>query len=156
MTPVDRIQFKFVEFLPEQLDEATVYISMTYATAAHRCCCGCGNEVVTKFSPTDWKLLFDGKTISLDPSIGNWGFDCRSHYWIRQNQVNWAGTWTQEDIESGRRSDQIAKQRYYASDVSTEAAEIPMKDEAIKAVVSPTGFWKKLWANRPAWMRRHR
>jgi Family of unknown function (DUF6527) len=33
------------------------------------CCCGCGEKVVTPLRPTDWKLIFDGKTISLDPSL---------------------------------------------------------------------------------------
>src|SRR5205085_355428 len=85
---------EFVEFIPDDLEEGVLYVSMQYATAAHKCFCGCGTEVVTPLSPTDWKLIFDGKTISLDPSIGNWGLDCQSHYWIRGNQVRWAGRWT--------------------------------------------------------------
>jgi hypothetical protein len=52
-----------------------------------KCACGCGKEVVTPLSATDWKLIFDGKTVSLDPSIGNWGFPCRSHYWVRNNRM---------------------------------------------------------------------
>jgi hypothetical protein len=34
----------------------------------------CGKEVVKPLSPTDWKLIFEGKFISLDLSIGNWSF----------------------------------------------------------------------------------
>jgi hypothetical protein len=81
---------EFVEFIPDDLKEGTIYVSMTYATVAHKCCCGCGNLVITPLSPTDWKLIFDGKSISLDPSIGNWNFACQSHYWIRRNRVIWA------------------------------------------------------------------
>jgi hypothetical protein len=33
-------------------------------------------------SPADWQLAYDGDTVSLTPSIGNWGFPRRSHYWI--------------------------------------------------------------------------
>jgi hypothetical protein len=93
---------EFVEYIPDELKEGTLYISMSYATAAHKCCCGCGNEVVTPLSPTDWTLIFDRKFITLDPSIGNWSFACRSHYWIRRGKVQWAGAWTQEKINAGR------------------------------------------------------
>ncbi len=87
-----------MEYIPEILKERTIYISVTYATAAHKCCCGCGKEVVTPLSPTDWKLIFDGESVSLHPSIGNWSFACRSHYWITRNAVKWAEQWSDEDI----------------------------------------------------------
>ena len=78
------LRHEFVEFIPDKLADGVVYVSIPYATVAHKCCCGCGMEVVTPLSPTDWELIFDGESISLDPSIGNWSFDCKSHYWIRQ------------------------------------------------------------------------
>jgi hypothetical protein len=81
------ITHEFVEYVPAKLAEGVLYISITYRTAVHRCACGCGNKVVTPISPADWQLLYDGDTVSLTPSIGNWGFPCRSHYWIRSNQV---------------------------------------------------------------------
>jgi hypothetical protein len=84
---------KFVKSVPENMEDGVIYISVDYATAIHKCCCGCGNEVVTPFSPTDWELTFDGKTISLYPSIGNWNFQCRSHYWIARNRVEWCPKW---------------------------------------------------------------
>jgi Family of unknown function (DUF6527) len=92
MKKMSRLQHRFVEFLPEKLEAGTLYISMQYATASHKCCCGCGRDVVTPISPTDWQLMFDGKTISLKPSIGNWSYPCRSHYWIKGNRVVWDGT----------------------------------------------------------------
>jgi Family of unknown function (DUF6527) len=84
------LTFLFVESIPTELDDATIYISIPYATAMHKCCCGCNNIVVTPLSPTDWKLIFDGDTVSLDPSIGNWTYPCKSHYWIKRNRVHWA------------------------------------------------------------------
>jgi hypothetical protein len=84
------VDHRFVEYIPEQLEERTIYISIRFATAVHRCCCGCGREVVTPLSPTGWSLTFDGETISLAPSIGNWSYPCRSHYWIRRDRVVWA------------------------------------------------------------------
>ena len=81
------LKHEFVEFIPGELKEGTIYVSIRFGTASHLCVCGCGNKVVTPIRPTDWKLIFDGKTISLDPSIGNWSFACQSHYWIRNNKV---------------------------------------------------------------------
>lgn len=104
---------EFVEFIPDELKQCTVYISIRFATVSHLCCCGCGNKVVTPLRPTDWRLIFDGKTVSLDPSIGNWSFPCRSHYWITHNRVRWAPQWSQERIEAGRAHDQLAKDNYF-------------------------------------------
>jgi Family of unknown function (DUF6527) len=103
---------QFVEFLPENLDEGFLYISIPYATTAHLCACGCGNEIVTPLSPTDWRLTFDGETVSLDPSIGNWSFACQSHYWIEQNRIDWAPAWSKEKIARGREHDRRRKREY--------------------------------------------
>jgi len=84
---VKKLKPEFVEFIPETLEKGKLYISMIYATAVHLCICGCNNEVVTPFSISDWKLIFDGESVTLTPSIGNWNFKCRSHYWIRKNKV---------------------------------------------------------------------
>jgi len=81
------VQHQFVEYVPDVIEEGILYISLPYATAIHKCICGCGNEVVTPLSPKDWQLTFDGKAVSLSPSIGNWNFACQSHYWIRNNRI---------------------------------------------------------------------
>jgi len=99
-----KLSHKFVKNVPRDLEEGIVYVSIEYSTAIHRCCCGCGNEVVTPFSPTDWKLIFDGKSISIYPSIGNWNFPCQSHYWITENEVEWAPKWSKKQIERTRGS----------------------------------------------------
>ncbi len=72
------LKHEFVEFIPDELEQGTVYISIRFATAAPLCCCSCGNKVVTPIRLTDWKLIFDGKTVSFDPSIGNWSVPCQS------------------------------------------------------------------------------
>jgi Family of unknown function (DUF6527) len=109
----NHLEHRFVQYIPERLDSGVLYISMEYATAAHRCCCGCGEEVVTPFSPTDWSMTFDGEAVSLSPSIGNWNFACRSHYFIRRGRVLEAGAWTDNQVEGNRRMDRSAKARYY-------------------------------------------
>ena len=89
MTVHYSLEYEFVTHIPDTLVEGVVYVSIPYTTVLHLCCCGCGEEVVTPLRPTDWNLTFDGETISLCPSVGNWRFACRSHYWIRRNEVIW-------------------------------------------------------------------
>ena len=96
MTRRQMISHRFVDYIPEELTEGVLYVSIPFATSLHKCCCGCGNEVVTPLDPADWKVIFDGKSVSLRPSIGNWTFDCQSHYLIRQNCVIWLPTWTED------------------------------------------------------------
>src|ERR1700722_5844351 len=91
---------------------------MKYATAVHLCCCGCEREVVTPFAPTDWQLVFDGVTVSLHPSIGNWNFPCRSHYIIAHNRVIEALSWSDKQVAAERRRDMQVKTRYYGSEAA--------------------------------------
>lgn len=132
------LRHEFVEFIPDELQEKTIYISIRFATATHLCCCGCKSRVVTPLRPTDWKLIFDGKTVSLVPSIGNWGFDCQSHYWITQNKVEWAPAWSKERIEAGRERDKLVKREYFAGTPAvTRAAEAT--DVAARIAQKPNG-----------------
>lgn len=139
---------EFVRTIPDKLNEKTLYVSMDYATAAHKCCCGCGREVITPLSPTDWKLKFDGVTVSLSPSIGNWSFPCRSHYWIERSRVKWAGQWSDEQIAAGRARDQQAKQRYYAPDRHVNHRDTAPGIREAAQRPPRTGLWSwlsKLW-----------
>jgi hypothetical protein len=55
------------------------------------------------------------EAISLDPSVGNWSFDCQSHYVIRKGRVRWAATWSKEKIKANRGRDQRQKATYYGA-----------------------------------------
>lgn len=105
---------EFVEYIPGQLADGVLYVSIPYCTAVHKCACGCGNKVVTPISPADWQIMFDGEALSLFPSVGNWGFPCKAHYWIRSNQVLWAKAWTPEQIARGRARESRAHAEYFA------------------------------------------
>jgi hypothetical protein len=141
------LRHEFVEFIPDVLEERTLYVSIHFATVIHKCCCGCGKEVVTPLSPTDWTLIFDGKTISLDPSIGNWSFECQSHYWIRGSMVKWARQWSGEEIAAGRAHDRFAKERYFdAAGPATEGTtrDTPGIPESIKVWQKFKKWWSHL------------
>jgi hypothetical protein len=109
-----KIAHRFVELLPPALEEKILYVSMEYKSMVHLCFCGCGKKVVTPLSPTGWSMTFDGKTISVHPSIGNWNLACRSHYWISNSRVRWSYQWSQAQIDAGFARDAQLKQDYYA------------------------------------------
>jgi hypothetical protein len=74
-------------------------------------------DVERKFSrplsPSGWQLTFDGKSVSLYPSIGSWSLPCQSHYFITKNKVEWAPQWSKRQVAHGRAQEVLAKQRYY-------------------------------------------
>jgi len=113
-------QYEFVEHVPEKMKEGILYISLPFSTAMHLCPCGCGNEVVTKLSPERWKLTFDGETVSLYPSIGNWSFECKSHYWIINNKIEFARKFTKKEISEVQKKDIEVKKKYYIKNKKKE------------------------------------
>ena|SRR5260370_38013534 len=116
------LRHQFVDLIPEgdHLKDGILYVSIPYATTIHKCCCGCGREVVAPLSPTDWQLIFDGESVTLDPSIGNWNFPCQSHYWVRNDRAEWALPMSWREIEANRECDRIAKGKYYLGARQTE------------------------------------
>jgi hypothetical protein len=138
------VKHEFVEFIPGTLEEGTIYISIRFGTAAHLCCCGCGNKVVTPLRPTDWKLIFDGKSVSLDPSIGNWSFACQSHYWIRNNKVRWAAQWSPKEIAAGRAYDQFAKERYFDTNGAATKGALNDTPVTLETANEIRGLWQKV------------
>jgi Family of unknown function (DUF6527) len=141
MKRISQLRHEFVRAMPERLQSGVVYVSLDYATCAHLCCCGCGREVVTPLTPTDWKVIFDGETVSLHPSVGNWNFGCRSHYWIKRGYVKWAAPWTPEEIAANRARDRHAKSIYFGDQITTaEPAPAPSTSQA----ASGEGFLAKL------------
>lgn len=139
---IPHFQYKFVEFIPELIDDDVLYISIPYATAIHRCACGCGQEVITPLSPTDWRVIFDGKSVSIDPSIGNWSFDCQSHYFIRRNRVLWCEQWSKERINLGRAYDAYKKKNYndslisYAEEEDVSTNSIPPATQKTQGILA--------------------
>lgn len=132
---------EFVDFIPDRLEDGILYISQRYNTAAHKCCCGCGEEVITPLTPADWSVRKTGDTVSLSPSIGNWSFACKSHYWISENQVQWAREMPQWKIDRVRARDKADKQAYI------EAVN-RQKEQA-----TPTSWIARFWQALVRWWR---
>lgn len=140
------LEHRFVRNVPRELEPGVLYISMEYATAVHSCCCGCSERVVTPFTPTDWHMTFDGESISLHPSVGNWNQKCRSHYVIQKSRVLEAGTWTNAQIEAERRRDKRAKAAYYGG-----VNEVPghSSTPAMQRKAQPSS---SVWSRLKAWL----
>jgi uncharacterized protein DUF6527 len=117
------IEPEFVKLIPADLTEGKLYVSILYATTVHLCACGCGNRVVLPLSPAEWQLYFDGESVSLTPSVGNWEYPCRSHYWIKLNKIRWAAPWTDAQIAAGRRRDAQTLDEYIARRETARKAE---------------------------------
>lgn len=83
-----RLEPTFVAFVPRDLENGRLYISMEYATAVHLCACGCGTKTITPLSIDGWTLTFNG-TITLRPSVGNGQAPCRSHYLVSDDKIQW-------------------------------------------------------------------
>lgn len=149
------LEHRFVRTVPRELDPGVLYISMEYATAVHSCCCGCGERVVTPFTPTDWRMTFDGEAVSLSPSVGNWNQKCRSHYVVQRGRVLEAGPWSNAQVEAERNRDKKAKAAYYGQAQTAQIGRVIATDDAGANVEHrgkdhlPTGIWERLksWLN---------
>jgi hypothetical protein len=100
----DSLVIVMVDRVPSDTAEGTLYVAAERGLAIHRCCCGCGFEVVTKLSPTAWHLEVDGDRPSLYPSIGNWGLPCQSHYIVHKGRVIWARSFSRREIATVRQA----------------------------------------------------
>jgi hypothetical protein len=136
----DQLQHRFVEYIPEQLEEGMLYISIEYMTVTHLCCCGCGEEVSTTLSPTDWRLIYDGKSVSLEPSIGSWNLPCQSHYFITRNRVVWVRSWSEAEIDAGRHYDAARKSQHRTA----ESCEMPVQTPVLPKK-GGIGSWLRRW-----------
>jgi hypothetical protein len=140
----------FVDFIPEELDEGVIYISESYKTIVHRCCCGCGHEVVTPLSPADWQLKKEGKLITIRPSIGNWNYPCQSHYLITRNKVEWVGRMTKLQIQRVQERDRTDKERYIAL-INAQKTTVTKHD----VHKTTSTYWlSDSWAALKQWWRR--
>ena len=89
---VTTFDLELVHRVPEVPQSGILYACFDCNVIVHLCACGCGEKVVLPIDPDCWKVEYDGESLSLHPSIGNFQYPCKSHYWIRKNKVVWADT----------------------------------------------------------------
>lgn len=140
-------QHKFVEVIPRTLDERTLYVSIEHAVAVHLCACGCGRKVVTPLAPIHWKLMFDGRSVSLTPSIGNHAFPCKSHYWLERGRVHWSYEMSDEDVADVRAYAKRTQRQFYGLHQNKPGAPTRSKLASTARGVQatkPRQWWRRL------------
>ena len=116
------LRHRFVENIPEVLEQGVLYVSPRYRTMVHRCACGCGEEVVTPLGPAAWTMTYDGDGVTIAPSIGNWSLPCRSHYWIERDRILWARSYPIERVDrSGVTESMVLKEQCSALEKAVKA-----------------------------------
>jgi Family of unknown function (DUF6527) len=143
------LEHRFVERFPEVLEPGVLYVSLEYGSVAHSCCCGCGEEVVTPLTPTDWNINYDWETVTLHPSVGSWTLSCRAHYVIRRNRVFEAEPWSEEKVAAERRRDRRAKAAHFGQGASTDTTESIPGAEQMQVRSAPFGWKDRLFG----WLR---
>ncbi len=110
---MERIKLFKTLYIPKDLESGILYVSEEFGVACHLCPCGCGSKVVTPIGPTEWSFSEVDDKPTLYPSIGNWQFPCKSHYWIEGGLIKWSYQWTDEQIMNGRQMEEIRRRAYY-------------------------------------------
>jgi len=132
-----KFELQRVHYMPKELKPGVLYVSEEFGTAAHLCACGCGSKIRTPLGPTEWAVEETDAGPSLCPSVGNWQQACQSHYWIDRGEIRWAGKWTPEQIEAGRRHEQEQRREYYEALDSKRGGRIRRFWRWLKAKFKP-------------------
>lgn len=106
------IKKEFVRRVPAELEEGVLYVCLDCDVVVHKCACGCGEKVVLPLSPEHWKLSYDGE-VTLSPSIGNYQYDCKSHYFIRDGKVVWVESF--DESPKGKKNRRKKKKSFFNS-----------------------------------------
>ena len=129
---------EFVELIPansEELMPGIIYICAKHKTVVHRCPCGCGGLSEFVLSPTRFRMTYDGDSVTFSPSVGNPHLGCRSHYWIRGNQVQWC--LPMQDWEIGR-----AREREHRETLEARRRQEHQKNKGLGSLWEKLG---KIW-----------
>lgn len=103
------MKIAFVHRVPSKIEEGILYICLDCDVVVHKCACGCGEKVVLPLSPEHWQLHYDGE-VTLSPSIGNYQYKCKSHYFIRNSSVVWVNS--EEKTKSHKKKKSFFKHFY--------------------------------------------
>jgi hypothetical protein len=125
----------FVDEIPGTPEHGKLYLSCRYRAAVHLCACGCGAKISTPLHPTGWRLSYDGESVSLSPSVGNWSEKCQSHYVIKSSRVLWGDRLPREKIRRIREQRHRELEHYYGVGRRQDSPQ-PSRAE---------WFWAKVW-----------
>ena len=133
---VNTITPLFVSSIPEILEEGKLYINEEDEIALHKCCCGCGEEVVTPLNPAGWRIIKNRQTVvTMRPSIGNGQNQCRSHYFITNNHVDWLNKMSPHLTAMAQARDHRDREKYIAEKNAARASQKSNGEHGLLAIL---------------------
>lgn len=88
-------EFLYAMFDDEQKqDDGVFYVVDNSPYIGYNCPCGCGRVVILPTKKHQdgydgWGFKEEDGKVTLSPSVYSTGFPCRSHYFIRENRIDW-------------------------------------------------------------------
>lgn len=85
----------YAEFPGEApLEDGVLYVVDNSPYVEYNCPCGCGRVVTLPTKKHQcgydgWGFKEEKGKVTLSPSVLSSGFPCRSHYFIRENRIDW-------------------------------------------------------------------
>ena len=132
---------------PGVLEEGVLYLSKECELAVHKCCRGCGEDVITPLNTARWQLDRHDGRVSLHPSIGNSKFACRSHYWIRNNRVI-----PSSDIDDEEIAQIIERDRVDREDFFSQLQQAPPSSGSQVNAPKPQSWLARLFKRLRSWL----
>ena len=77
-----------------KLEDGVLYVVDDSPYVQFNCPCGCGGSVMLPTTKHEkgyngWGFTENDGKVTLSPSVFSAGFPCRSHYFIRNNRIDW-------------------------------------------------------------------
>ena len=97
-------EFREVRHIPEflyamfdsepKLEDGVLYVVDNSPYVEYNCPCGCGSVVALPTQKhqtgySGWGFSEKDGKVTLSPSIYSTGFSCKSHYFVRNNRIEW-------------------------------------------------------------------
>ena len=85
--PVELVELKQGEFMPEVLEFGKLYYSREFQVLNHLCVCGCNQHTTLFIKHGEWYVFPNDGKVSITPSILH-RIGCKSHYIITNGVAN--------------------------------------------------------------------
>lgn len=85
--PVELIELKYGETVPDLMEFGKLYYSKQYKGMNHLCVCGCGQKIFIPIRDGEWSIFPNNGKVTITPSLHH-RIGCKSHYIITNGIAN--------------------------------------------------------------------
>ncbi len=85
--PVELIELKEGEYIPEEMEFGKLYYSEEFKGLSHLCVCGCGQKTFIPIKEYEWSVFPNNGKVTIQPSLLQRD-GCKSHYIITNGIAN--------------------------------------------------------------------